>query len=25
FLRIDCAEHEPTDPVTQQRNWAIFA
>jgi len=24
FLRIDCAEHEPTDPVTQQRNWASF-
>lgn len=25
FLRIDCAEHEPTDPVTQQRNCSIFA
>ncbi|OON63530.1 MarR family transcriptional regulator [Massilia sp. KIM] len=24
FLRIDCAEHEPTDPVTQRRNWEIF-
>lgn len=24
FLRIDCAEHEPTDPLTQQRNWASF-
>lgn len=25
FLRIDCAEHEPTDALTQQRNWAGFA
>lgn len=25
FLRIDCAEHEPTDPLTQRRNWEIFA
>lgn len=24
FLRIDCAEHEPTDPVTQRRNWEVF-
>lgn len=25
FLRIDCAEHEPTDPATGRRNWEIFA
>ncbi|SDF76496.1 transcriptional regulator, MarR family [Massilia sp. PDC64] len=25
FLRIDCAEQEPTDPVTERRNWAAFA
>lgn len=25
FLRIDCAEHEPVDPLTQRRNWEIFA
>jgi len=25
FLRIDCAEHAPTDPTTQRRNWEIFA
>lgn len=25
FLRIDCAEHEPTDPLQERRNWAIFA
>lgn len=25
FLRIDCAEHEPTDPSIQRRNWEIFA
>lgn len=25
FLRIDCAEHEPTDPATQRRNWGSFA
>ena len=25
FIRIDCAEHVPTDPATQQRNWAVFA
>jgi len=25
FLRIDCAEHEPADPLTEQRNWAAFA
>ena len=25
FLRIDCAEHEPTDPVIGRRNWEIFA
>ncbi len=25
FLRIDCAEHEPTDPVSQRRNWESFA
>ncbi|WP_338758780.1 MarR family winged helix-turn-helix transcriptional regulator [Massilia sp. METH4] len=24
FLRIDCAEHEPTDLATQRRNWEIF-
>ena len=25
FLRIDCAEHEPADPLVRQRNWAGFA
>lgn len=25
FLRIDCAEHEPTDALTERRNWAAFA
>ncbi|WP_020653052.1 MarR family winged helix-turn-helix transcriptional regulator [Massilia niastensis] len=25
FLRIDCAEHEPTDPASQRRNWESFA
>lgn len=25
FIRIDCAEHAPADPATQQRNWAVFA
>jgi len=25
FLRIDCAEHEPTDPISQRRNWEAFA
>lgn len=25
FLRIDCAEHAPTDPVSQRRNWESFA
>ncbi|QGZ38131.1 DNA-binding MarR family transcriptional regulator [Pseudoduganella flava] len=25
FLRIDCAEQEPTDPVTERRNWEAFA
>lgn len=25
FIRIDCAEHEPADMATQQRNWANFA
>jgi DNA-binding MarR family transcriptional regulator len=25
FLRIDCAEHQPADPFTEQRNWEIFA
>jgi DNA-binding MarR family transcriptional regulator len=25
FLRIDCAEHEPTDPLTERRNWSAFA
>jgi DNA-binding MarR family transcriptional regulator len=25
FLRIDCAEHEPTDPLTERRNWRAFA
>ncbi len=25
FLRIDCAEQEPADPVTERRNWAAFA
>lgn len=25
FLRLDCAEHEPTDPVSQRRNWESFA
>ncbi|UGQ46710.1 MarR family winged helix-turn-helix transcriptional regulator [Massilia endophytica] len=25
FLRIDCAEHEPADALTERRNWASFA
>lgn len=25
FLRIDCAEQEPTDPLTERRNWSTFA
>ena len=25
FLRIDCAEHQPADPLTRLRNWEIFA
>lgn len=25
FLRIDCAEQQPTDPVTERRNWEAFA
>ncbi|WEF32834.1 MarR family winged helix-turn-helix transcriptional regulator [Pseudoduganella chitinolytica] len=25
FLRIDCAEHVPADPVTERRNWDAFA
>jgi DNA-binding MarR family transcriptional regulator len=25
FLRVDCAEHEPTDPLSQRRNWESFA
>lgn len=25
FLRIDCAEHQPTDAATERRNWAVFA
>lgn len=25
FIRIDCAEHAPADPATQQRNWEVFA
>ena len=25
FLRIDCAEQQPADPVTERRNWEIFA
>lgn len=25
FLRIDCAEHEPTDPLQERRNWTSFA
>ena len=25
FLRIDCAEHQPTDPLTERRNWDAFA
>lgn len=25
FLRIDCAEQQPADPVTERRNWATFA
>lgn len=25
FIRIDCAEHEAAEPLTQQRNWANFA
>jgi len=25
FLRIDCAEQEPTDPATERRNWEAFA
>jgi DNA-binding MarR family transcriptional regulator len=25
FLRIDCAEHDPTDVATQQRNWGLFS
>lgn len=25
FLRIDCAEQEPADPVTERRNWSAFA
>ena len=25
FLRIDCAEHVPTDPLSERRNWQTFA
>lgn len=25
FLRIDCAEHVPADPVAERRNWDAFA
>jgi len=25
FLRLDCAEHQPTDPERQRRNWEAFA
>ena len=25
FLRIDCAEHQPTDAATERRNWDVFA
>jgi DNA-binding MarR family transcriptional regulator len=25
FLRIDCAEHEPADPLTERHNWQAFA
>ncbi|MCD2518451.1 winged helix DNA-binding protein [Massilia sp. G4R7] len=25
FLRIDCAEHAPADPLVQRRNWEAFA
>lgn len=25
FIRIDCAEHVPADPASEQRNWAVFA
>ncbi|WP_426107634.1 MarR family winged helix-turn-helix transcriptional regulator [Massilia sp. TSP1-1-2] len=25
FLRIDCAEHQSTDPLTERRNWDAFA
>lgn len=25
FLRIDCAEHQPADAATEQRNWEVFA
>lgn len=25
FLRIDCAEQAPTDPVSERRNWESFA
>ncbi len=25
FLRLDCAEHVPTDPLSERRNWEAFA
>ncbi len=25
FLRIDCAEHQPADPLIERRNWEVFA
>ena len=25
FLRIDCAEHQPADPLVERQNWAAFA
>ncbi|MDQ1924769.1 MarR family transcriptional regulator [Massilia pseudoviolaceinigra] len=25
FLRIDCAEHQPTDAASERRNWDAFA
>lgn len=25
FLRIDCAEHQPADPLVERHNWEVFA